>query len=100
VCRSVAFRFVAWNGARRSYGDNFVGGIERRRRRCYNKATAIVDPVDISSTVDITDAFRVAGEATADMSSCLGTWGRAAKKMDYRNFRPFCSYFGLYYHIK
>jgi len=32
VCRSVAFRFVTWNGARRSCSDNFVGGIERRRR--------------------------------------------------------------------
>jgi len=30
-----------------------------------------MDPVDISSTVDITDAFRVAGEATADMSVTL-----------------------------
>jgi len=58
--------------------DNFVGGIERRKCQCYSKAAAIVEPqqlmdhVDISSTVDITDAFRVAGEATADMPSCLG----------------------------
>ena len=78
ICRSVAaLRFVAWNGARRSDGRNLGGGVERGRRWCYSKA-AIVEPqqlmdhVDISNAVDITDAFGVAGGATSELSSCLG----------------------------
>jgi hypothetical protein len=32
----------------------------------------LMDHVDISNTVGVIDAFRVAGGATADLSSCLG----------------------------
>jgi hypothetical protein len=34
----------------------------------------LMDHASISNTVDITDAFKVAGGSTADVSSCLDFW--------------------------
>ena len=55
-----------------------------------------MDYPGISYTVDSPGAFRVAGVATPDMSSCSGYTVReeATEKIRYKNFLPFCSYFG------
>jgi len=57
-----------------------------------------MDHLGISYTVASTGTFRVAGVATADVSSCSGFVSlvrkNATEEIGYKNFRPLCSYFG------
>ena len=55
-----------------------------------------MDHRGISNTVDSTAAFRVAGVATPVVLFGFLSLvrGKATEKIGYKNFRPFCSYFG------
>jgi hypothetical protein len=57
-----------------------------------------MDHLGISNIVDSTEAFRVAGVATPDVSTYLFFFSlvheKDTEKNYYKNFRTFCSHFG------
>jgi len=58
-----------------------------------------MDHLGISNTVDSTGAFRVAGVATFDMSTCLSFFNlvreKNTEKNNYKNFCPFFLILGI-----